>query len=98
MNDHSNTSPIELANQLYKLRGEILMLQKENEHLRDSLLVAEEREESGETIYIGTISKNLFHLPSCKWMQGLPRHCIVSWHSHGEAVRAGRKPCKTCRS
>ena len=48
--------------------------------------------------FVGSKFRNLFHLPDCKWMQEVRIEHIVEFSSHAEAVEAGRKPCKTCKS
>jgi methylphosphotriester-DNA--protein-cysteine methyltransferase len=39
-----------------------------------------------------------FHRPHCEWVLCMSRNNIVEYSSHGEAVEAGLKPCKTCRA
>lgn len=43
-------------------------------------------------------TQNLFHMPDCKWMKKVGPASMVEFGSHAEAVEAGRKPCKTCKS
>ena len=45
--------------------------------------------------FVGTPSRKHFHRPDCKWIQGM---FVIQFPSHEAAVRAGRKPCKTCRA
>ena len=39
-----------------------------------------------------------FHRPSCEWAKYIKSHNLIEFDSHEEAVDAGYKPCKTCRS
>jgi len=45
--------------------------------------------------FVGTPNRKHFHRPDCKWIRGM---FVVQFSSHEAAVRAGRKPCKTCRA
>jgi chromosome segregation ATPase len=39
-----------------------------------------------------------FHRPSCKWAQQIAPSNFIEFSFHEEAVRAGYRPCKTCRA
>ena len=39
-----------------------------------------------------------FHRPDCKWAADINPRYIIEIKTHEEAVAAGYKPCKTCRS
>lgn len=81
------------------LNRELASLREENLHLRDQIFdFFEVGNHGGEVKYVGTPTKSLFHCPSCKWVRDIDPKKLVSWSSHEAAVRAGRKPCKTCRA
>jgi micrococcal nuclease len=39
-----------------------------------------------------------FHRPTCKWANEISPENLIDFETHEEAVEAGYKPCKTCRS
>jgi len=39
-----------------------------------------------------------FHRPTCEWAQKISPWNFVQFAGHEEAVAAGFRPCKTCRS
>ncbi len=39
-----------------------------------------------------------FHRPDCKWVADINPKYMIEIQTHEEAVAAGYKPCKTCRS
>ena len=39
-----------------------------------------------------------FHRPTCKWAIEISFQNRIDFETHEEAVAAGYKPCKTCRS
>ena len=39
-----------------------------------------------------------FHRPNCEWAAYIKPPNLIEFNSHQEAVDAGYKPCKTCRS
>jgi len=53
----------------------------------------------GETIYIASSERSIFHRPRCRWASYIEHspNCLY-FDSHEEAVEAGYKPCKTCRA
>jgi hypothetical protein len=46
--------------------------------------------------FVGTPNRKHFHRPDCKWLRGIS--FVIQFPSHEAAVKAGRKPCKTCRA
>ena len=71
----------------------------ENQELR--LLVERLR---GEILYwnqggfVSSETARAFHRPDCKWAQEINEKYRIEYDSHEEAVRAGKKPCRTCYS
>jgi hypothetical protein len=52
-----------------------------------------------EQVYYASSRKRHFHRPGCKWAKYIVNSAsLIEFSSHREAVEAGYKPCKTCRS
>ncbi len=73
-------------------------LEAENRQLRSKVT-----EFGGELDHIGSrfvasSTRKHFHRPECQWVAYIPPVRIREFDSHREAVRAGYKPCKTCRA
>lgn len=78
-----------------ELRNQLSDLQDEIDSMRAGQIYGDSYEGSG-TIYIGSLKKNIFHRPSCKWTEYLTPSNSIEFSDHEEAVAAGYKPCKTC--
>lgn len=46
--------------------------------------------------YVASDSSNIFHKPDCRWAQNISKENLVKYKSREEAVKAGKRPCKTC--
>jgi hypothetical protein len=46
--------------------------------------------------YVASKSSNIFHKPECRWAKNISDHNLVSYKSKDEAIKAGKRPCKTC--
>ncbi len=71
----------------------------ENQQLRQQ--IAELRKEVLYWNAGGFVSSEIaksFHRRDCKWAEAINPSYMIEYESHEEAVRAGKKPCKTCRS
>jgi hypothetical protein len=56
-------------------------------------LVAEAQAAS--MVYHGNRKSHVFHRPGCRYYDC--KNCVVVFHSRGEALKAGFRPCKICR-
>ena len=41
-------------------------------------------------------SGTIFHKPDCRWAKNISEGNLVSYTSKDEAIKAGKRPCKTC--
>jgi len=46
--------------------------------------------------YVASKSSNVFHKPDCRWAKNISAHNLVTYKSKDEAIKAGKRPCKTC--
>jgi hypothetical protein len=46
--------------------------------------------------YVASKSSDIFHKPECRWAQNISQRNLVTYESREEAIKAGKKPCKTC--
>jgi Metal binding domain of Ada len=46
--------------------------------------------------YVASKSSSVFHRPDCRWAQNISPENRVSYNSRQEAIRDGKKPCKSC--
>lgn len=46
--------------------------------------------------YVASKSSNIFHKPECRWAKNISDQNLVSFTSKDEAIKAGKRPCKTC--
>ena len=46
--------------------------------------------------YVASKSSSIFHKPECRWAKNISDQNIVSYTSKDEAIKAGKRPCKTC--
>ena len=84
----------ELREQLEVLREAHQQLQAER-----GPRVIVQRGSDEENVYFASARKRHFHRPNCEWAQYiLMSSNLIEFSSHAEAVQAGYKPCKTCRS
>jgi len=50
-----------------------------------------------EYTYVASKSSNVFHRPDCRWAKNISPNNLVSYSSRDEAIKAGKKPCKSCK-
>jgi hypothetical protein len=68
----------------------------------DSSAIAEKqveidvKTEAAEYKYVASKSSNIFHKPDCRWAQNISQENLVTYKSKDEAIKAGKRPCKTC--
>ena len=46
--------------------------------------------------YVASKSSAVFHKPGCRWAGNISQTNLVTYNSKDEAIRAGKRPCKTC--
>jgi len=46
--------------------------------------------------YVASKSSTIFHKPDCRWAKNISEGNLVSYTSKDEAIKAGKRPCKTC--
>jgi hypothetical protein len=46
--------------------------------------------------YVASNSSNIFHKPDCRWAQNISKENLIKYKSREEAIKAGKRPCKTC--
>ncbi|MGB2862454.1 MAG: Ada metal-binding domain-containing protein [Sedimentisphaerales bacterium] len=46
--------------------------------------------------YVASKSSNVFHKSECRWGKNISAQNLVSYKSKDEAIKAGKRPCKTC--
>ncbi len=46
--------------------------------------------------YVASKSSNVFHKPECRWARNISQENLVKYKSKDEAIKAGKRPCKTC--
>jgi hypothetical protein len=46
--------------------------------------------------YVASKSSTIFHKPDCRWAGNISQRNLVTYKSKDEAIKAGKRPCKTC--
>jgi hypothetical protein len=46
--------------------------------------------------YVASNNSNIFHKPDCRWAQNISKENLIKYKSREEAIKAGKRPCKTC--
>ena len=46
--------------------------------------------------YVASKSSTVFHKPECRWAKNISDQNLVSYTSKDEAIKEGKRPCKTC--
>lgn len=62
----------------------------------DSSAASEKQVDSPEYKYVASNSSNIFHKPDCRWAQNISKRNLITYKSKDEAIKAGKRPCKTC--
>jgi len=47
--------------------------------------------------YVASTSGTVFHRPDCRWAQNISPANLVTYASKDEAVKSGKRPCKSCK-
>jgi hypothetical protein len=53
--------------------------------------------ETTEQKYVASTSSSVFHKPDCRWAQNIAPTNLVTYKSKDEAIKDGKKPCKSCK-
>ena len=53
--------------------------------------------ETTEQKYVASTSSSVFHKPDCRWAQNISPTNLVTYKSKDEAIKDGKKPCKSCK-
>lgn len=67
----------------------------ENKNSNTSSKKEEQRKTSGK--YIGSISSDKFHKPSCKWAKNIKSHNETWFSDYSDATTQGYSPCGVCK-
>ena len=46
--------------------------------------------------YVASKNSKVFHNPECQWAKKIRPENVIGYTSRDQAIRAGRRPCKTC--
>jgi len=47
--------------------------------------------------YVASKNSKVFHKPDCRWVKRILAKNLVGYNSRGEAIQAGKRPCKMCK-
>lgn len=47
--------------------------------------------------YVASKNSKVFHKPECSWAKRISPKNLVGYSSRGEAIQAGKRPCKMCK-
>jgi hypothetical protein len=47
--------------------------------------------------FVASRNSSVFHRPDCRWAQNIAEKNLVGFRTRDEAVRAGKRPCKSCK-
>jgi hypothetical protein len=53
--------------------------------------------EPTEQKYVASTTSSVFHKPDCRWAQNIAPTNLVTYKSKDEAIKDGKKPCKSCK-
>ncbi len=46
--------------------------------------------------YVASKNSSVFHKPDCRWAKNISEENLVGYNSRDEAIKAGKRPCKSC--
>jgi len=46
--------------------------------------------------YVASASSSVFHKPDCRWAQNIAAANLATYKSRDEAIKSGKRPCKSC--
>ena len=47
-------------------------------------------------VYVASKNSEIFHKPGCRWAQNISDDNLVTYNSREEAIKNGKRPCKSC--
>jgi hypothetical protein len=47
-------------------------------------------------VYIASNNSSVFHKPECRWAKNISQNNLVGYKSRDEAIKAGKRPCRSC--
>ncbi len=47
--------------------------------------------------YVASKNSKVFHRPDCKWAKRISPKNLIGYKGRDEAIKSGRRPCKSCR-
>ena len=47
--------------------------------------------------YVASKSSKVFHRPQCRWAKNISPENLIEYKSREEAIKAGKRPCKSCQ-
>jgi hypothetical protein len=71
-------------------------LPEESINETDSSIAIGKQVDAAEHKYVASKSSNIFHKPDCRWAQNISKENLITYKSREEAIKAGKRPCKTC--
>ena len=71
-------------------------LSKVNISETGSSAIPEKQAEADDDKYVASKSSAVFHKPDCRWAQNISQRNLVTYKSKDQAIKAGKRPCKTC--
>ena len=83
------------ATRLSTIEAYVEALEAAVEHLQESAGTAQR---ASSMLFVASEQRTTFHRPNCPWATEIRDHNLIEFSDHEEAVEAGYKPCKTCRS
>ncbi len=51
---------------------------------------------TSQNVYVASKNSSVFHKPDCRWAQNISKENLVVYNSREEAIKAGKRPCKSC--
>lgn len=82
---------------LYKATNPLgKQLSEESINETDSSMATEKQIDATEHKYVASKSSDIFHKPDCRWAQNISKENLITYKSRDDAIKAGKRPCKTC--
>jgi len=63
----------------------------------EKLTKPDEKRIVAEYEYVASKNSKVFHKPDCSWVKRILAKNLVGYNSRGEAIQAGKRPCKMCK-
>jgi micrococcal nuclease len=79
-----------------KLTQKCLRLKSKWGQYRSSVSSSPATVQTKEWKYVASKNSNVFHRPDCKWAKKINPKNLIGFKSRGEAIRSGRRPCRSC--